>query len=311
MKQKPIIFVIDGNWYLHRSFSTLKTNRPIEEALPYHFVSMVVKDALFVKARHLLVAFDGPKIFRYKVYPLYKHSRNNKKGRDQNDDDQKSKDIYEFLPAIFNLLDKVGIVYYQPRKYEADDVLCAVARQYAFGDRASSDVPAFRFIGGCRDKDANQYVQGPHIRLLDSSAKDKDGQPRPKFLDEAAITDATGLRPDQHADYQTLIGDKGDDIPKIPGFTPVRTKKILQKYGTLRRWYKKSRAARAELAPYLADLVRNRKLVTLVDEALPPGTPEDWVLPRTKVNDPFLTKNYHTYHLFLWPKSKGLFARRS
>lgn len=324
-KKLETLFVVDGNWYLHRAFYTLKTRRPYSEALPYHFLGMIVKDALVLKARYLLVAFDGPKVFRHKVYPLYKVNREadmkvtQREEPDEEDLDEVGegdvqkpsvKDIYDFLPNVFDLLTKVGVAYYQPRRREADDVLCSIARRYSIHSDDPPRVPVVSFVGGCQDKDAYQYVIGPHVRLHDTSAKGADGKPKPKTIDEATVLAKTGLRSDQQVDYQTLIGDGVDGIPKIKGFTPARVKKILKKYGTLRRWYSRDKEAKAELDPLMVDLRRNRKLVTLTEDALPPGEPSDWMVPKKKPKDPYLSKNYHEYHLFLWPKSKGLFARR-
>lgn len=317
-KVQGTILVVDGNWYLHRSIAGLHTNRPVEDALPYHFLSMIVKDALIVHAQHILIAFDGDRVFRHKVYNLYKANRNEKKAKkyaeahdeksdDEEDDRPVIKDLYEYLPHVQRFLEQIGVAYFQPRKYEADDVLRAVATAYGADD---CDGGPYRVVCGTQDKDSYQYVRGTRVVVFDSSAKTKDGKSKRLILDEAAIIKKTGLRPDQQIDYQTMIGDGTDGIPNIPGFTPARTRKILQKWGTIRRWYNKDPKAKAELDPWIANIRRNRILVTLVDDALPPDTPADWKIPKQKSKDKWLTRNYHEYHLFVWPKSKGLFARR-
>ena len=40
------------------------------------------------------------------------------------------------------------------------------------------------------------------------------------------------VSPEQYLCYKCLIGDKGDNIPGVPGVGPVRAKKVLEEYGT-------------------------------------------------------------------------------
>jgi len=299
------LFVVDGNWALHKAASTLHTNRPIEDALPYHLLGIIIKDALALRAPYLCVAFDGPDVFRYKVYPGYKASRKLGKAKrkaettkNSSASDRAVNELYSYLPCIYKLFDELGIVYYQPPTFEADDVLASVAFKYG---------GVHEVLIGTKDKDANQYLM-PHVRLT-YTYRDKDKNTKRVFITHDDVEAKFGLRADQMVDYQTLIGDKGDDVPAIKGFSPARAKKVLTEFGTLSNWYKKSTGdEKAFITSQLENLRRNRKLVHLVTNCPPPNELNEWKIPKIKPTNKWLSRTYHEFHAMCWPKSKGLFG---
>lgn len=298
--KKEILFCVDGNWFLHRAFNTLHTNRPVEEALPWHFLSMICKDALAVKARHLCVAFDGPKVFRYKVYKDYKSARNGTVVENTDADNKEpTGDVYDYLPYIYDLFEKLGITFFQPRIYEADDVLCSVVAAYA---------EKYVIVCGTTDKDSYQYLK-PGVRLYDSSHKNtKTKEREPRYISHEDAERRKGVACSQMVDYQTLIGDPGDSIPSIKGYGPARAKEILDEHGTLNAWFKQSTGdERAFIRSQMENLRRNRKLVQLVTECAPPTDPSEWKIHKVKpkLN---LPRIFHDYHSFCYPKTKGLFG---
>lgn len=301
---KERIFVPDCNWYLHRAFHTLRTNRPIEDALPYHLMQMVCKDALATRSTYLCVAFDGPKIFRYKVYPKYKWERKQRKGGAPVDAENATTEevsLYQYLPHIYRAFQEAGIIIYQPRFGEADDVLCSVANEYGGSQ--------YTVIGGAQDKDAFQWLRPKVAMMYDASFKNAAGENIGRYFTADMAEAKVGVTIKQMIDYQTLIGDKGDSIPPIQGYGPATARKILQKYGSIRNWYKAEPSIRQFLAQEQANLTRNRKLVTLRTDMLPAAHLESWKLPKIKPsNNSMIPKSYHNYHAWLWPKSKGLFG---
>lgn len=300
---KKRIFAVDGNWYLWRAFHSLRTNRPIEVALPLHLLNMVCKDALRVRADYLAVAFDGPKVFRYKVYPKYKWERKHKKGKpiEEGADVENAVDdsLYQYLPHIYTLFADARIITYQPRFGEADDVLCSIANEYAGS--------TYTFIGGAWDKDAFQWLRTKCAMLFDPSFKNKAGDNIGRYFTAEMAEARIGLKVSQLLDYQTLIGDKGDSIPPITGYGPKTAVKILTEYGTIRKWYEQDQSVRQFLIEQQENLKRNRTLVTLRKDMTPPAPLEFWRLPKVKSQNRDLPRNYHDYHAFLWPRSKGLF----
>jgi len=301
MKTKERILAVDGNWVLHRAAFTLKTSRPIGEALAYKFVGMICKDALSVKANYLLVAFDGPDVFRYKVYPQYKESRREGRGAPVDAENaEPALDVYQYLPDVYALLHKLGIIFFQPKTYEADDVLCSVAKFYG---------KDYKVVCDTVDKDAYQYLESRNVCLYDPSAKGKDGKSKPRYIYCEDAEKKKGVSVSQMVDYQTLIGDSGDSIPPIKGIGPARAKAILTKYGSIKNWHKKCKEDLEFITAEADNIRRNRKLVKLCEDVLPPNELQEWKLRKNdKVykGDKFLSRSFHDYLLFLYPRTRGL-----
>jgi len=298
------IFVSDTNWYLYRAMLVAgKSSRPIEQSLPYALLSMICGDALAVGANYVLAAFDGPKVFRHKIYPAYKanrEGRNNDGRTDAENAEQGESDkdrMYACLPYVFELFDKIGLAYYVPKIYEADDVLCSIARKYG---------STYKIACGTQDKDAYQYLSDT-VWLYDSSAKGKDGKKKPKWIRPADAEKIKGVKISQMIAYQTLLGDMGDNVQPIKGMDKRVVKKILTEYGSITRWGRANKANAKFLTIHSERIQLNRKLVTLVDTAIPPGDPKEWKLLKKKPNDRFLSRSFHELHNLLWPKTKGLF----
>jgi hypothetical protein len=119
---KERIFIADGNGYMHRAFATLNSHRPTAVAFPFHLASMICKDATAVKAKHLLVAFDGPDNFRYGVYDGYKSARREKQGIVGGGPASSTTGIYSYLGAIKNYFLHAGIPYYMPEQFYAQSL---------------------------------------------------------------------------------------------------------------------------------------------------------------------------------------------
>lgn len=274
MKTKNKIIGVDGNWVLHRAFNTTPSDiRDPGAAICSKFVSMISKDALAVKATKMLVAFDGARIFRYKIYPDYKGNRVKSDGIGP----------YDYLERLTAFLGECGISYLQDHRYEADDVLCSLA----------ANSPDDLLFVSTRDKDAYQYVT-QNVVLYDSSA------PVPMRTSVGEIKNKMGIPPSLCLDYQTLLGDKIDNIPQL--HTPVATKEGLMAYGSLKNWLANDRVIRKKLKGKGDQLKLNRKLVRLVP------TIEAAVAKKIKWNsEPHMPRAYVGWKDFCNPKSKGLF----
>jgi DNA polymerase-1 len=285
------IFICDGNWYLHRVFFTYKSSRPMEEGLPYNFLALLMKDACAVKATHILVAFDGHEIFRYKVFPEYKANRSEKK-MSGGSDDEPGKDVYACLPNLRQLLVKCGVALTQQKKYEADDVWASAAVQYA--------EQGYEVVGGGKDKDGFQVLR-KGVRMYDSSAK-----PEPKFMTAEKAEKLKGVPIRKMVMYQTLLGDQIDNIPQI--LSPAKAKAVCLEHKSIKAWFESAdKKTREFLRAKQAQLVVNRKLVELkTDLALP----EPQTLKPAKVTLEGMPASWYAHQELCWPKSRGLFGRR-
>lgn len=216
--------------------------------LARRFLSMVCKDALLVKAKEIAVAFDGNAIFRYKLYPEYKGQRSS------------GSNIYDYLQPVIDYLVGAGIHVIHLREYEGDDVLASLAS-------------TGNLTVGTGDKDAYQYlVQG--VQLINPTFK-VNGKPRPKFTTHKDVPKLIGLQASQALDYQTLVGDKIDNVPQL--MTPGKAVKGLTKYGSLKTWLAQDPEFRTLMRKQKAALELNRKLVKLVRNLDVCTKPVRWV----------------------------------
>lgn len=291
--KKRLLF-IDGNWYLHRVWHTLKTGRPVEDVLPRNFLSLILKDACNVKATHVLVAFDGHKVFRYKEYPQYKANRaeKEKKTNEASDADDQGKDLYAYLPDIRKLMERCGITLVQHKLYEADDFWASAAVQYS--------EEGFVVIGGGKDKDGYQVLSDT-VHMYDSSA-----QPEPRWIKVAQAEKSKGVPVSKMVMYQTLLGDKIDNIPQV--LSPAKAKAACLKYRSIKDMATNGTPEEKKLLRVKqATLIVNHKLVKLkTDLALP----DVESLKPSKVALKDMPASWYAHQELCWPRSKGLFGRR-
>lgn len=280
------VFAVDGNWYLHRVFHTAHTH----DNLPQRFLQMICRDALDARCTTLMVAFDGARVFRHKLYSQYKASRKqDKEARLIPDGAVEEGSPYLHLPAVCAYLGLHGVPNVQYDLYEADDVLTSVAHAYP------------GTVIGSRDKDLYQALVTGAV-LFDSSAK-KDGVRAPVVMHAADVERKLGVLIHQTVDYQTLIGDGIDDIPRV--MTPKQAVAGLKLHDNINAWAAADADARKLFKARKAELVLNRKLVRLVTDIPVRCTPIQWAVSAAAKTP----SSYIALRDFCQPKSKGLFRR--
>lgn len=272
---KTRIFGVDGNWYLHRLYYTQFESPDKGRHIAKRFVSIVCKDALAVKANRILVAFDGARVFRYKLYDGYKGTREKSTGEGP----------YDYLGLVIEAFAECGIPVLQISKYEADDVLCSLGVQHA-----SEDIEV---VIGTKDKDANQYVSD-YVSLYDSSAK-----PEPKAFTVEDLLETTGFSPRQYLTHQLLTGDKIDNIPRL--MMPAEVKRNLLKHGSFKAWKEQDKVFAKFVKANAEALKLNQKLVQLVSDIEIDVPKIAWS------TDQKLPAQYLALKAFCNPRSKGLF----
>jgi DNA polymerase-1 len=175
------------------------------------------------------------------------------------------------------LADVFGVRHFAVRGYDGDDVVATLA------ERGLRERRRVVVVG--HDKDFCQLVRNDSGRRLVVW----DG--REEVLDPDGVRRKFGVRPEQMADYQALVGDSSDNVRGVPGVGPRGAELLLGKFGTLDAALESAeREAAAERTPgeasfwvangrYLqamragrADAEKSRELVTLRrDVPLPLG----------------------------------------
>jgi DNA polymerase I len=169
------------------------------------------------KPDYLVCALDLPgEAVRDSIYAEYKSNRA-----------EMPDDLKPQIAVVKELIEAFGIPAIGVPGWEADDVLATLAR---LGQERGIEVNIVT-----SDKDARQLLS-PTVRLY-NVRKDK-------YFDEAALLETWDIRPDQVVDFQSLVGDKIDNVPGIPGVGPKKASALLNQFGTL-----EDVLARADEAP--------------------------------------------------------------
>lgn len=204
---------------------------------------------------HLAVAFDNPiRSFRNALFAGYKT------------EEGVPAELLGQFDAAEEAVRALGATAWSMKDHEADDALATAAARFA------PEVEQVRIL--TPDKDLGQCLEGRRVVQVDRI--------RNKEVDEAALVERRGFRPESVPDWLALVGDDADGIPGLPGFGDKTAAALLGRFVHLEEvpadpaaWPAGVRGAR-ELAATLAarreDALLYRRLATLVRDAPLPGT---------------------------------------
>lgn len=231
------LILVDGNNLLFRSYyatayngNFMKNSKEFPTNALFGFTNMINKIVLEEKPEYMIVAFDKGKTFRHENYKEYKG------GRIETPDELKVQ-----FPVAKQLLEAMGIKYYEIDRYEADDIIGTFAK---FCDEHEE------FIGTIisSDKDLLQLIsEDVDIKLL--KQKDYIRYNKDSFME------AYGIEPKHVIDLKALMGDSSDNIPGVKGIGEKTALKLLHDYKTLDGVY----AHIDELTPKMKEKLVNDK----------------------------------------------------
>jgi DNA polymerase-1 len=210
-----LIMALDGNSLAYRAFYALpedmaNASGQVTNAV-YGFTTMLLTLIRDHKPDGVVVVFDRPEpTFRHDAIPEYKAQR-----------DKAPEVLIQQLGMIRELLDVLGVVWWEKAGFEGDDLIATVAEH---AEQAGSDL-----IVVTGDRDSYQLVRDPHIRVL----YNKRGVSDYALYNEAGILERTGVTPAQYADYAALRGDPSDNLAGIPGVGEKTAAKLINQYGNI------------------------------------------------------------------------------
>lgn len=209
------IILVDGNNLLFRSYyataysgNLMQNSKGFPTNAIYGFVNMINKIINEEEPKYMIVAFDKGKTFRHEQYDFYKQ------GRSETPEELKIQ-----FPIAKDILNAMGIKYYECDNYEADDIIGTFAR---YCDEEED------FIGTIvsSDKDLLQLIS-PDIDMKLLKQKDYIRYNEQTFFEDY------GIPPKQVVDLKALMGDPSDNIPGVKGVGEKTALKLLQQYKTL------------------------------------------------------------------------------
>ncbi len=239
----PRLFLIDSFGFIFRAYHArarsgappMRTSAGLSTEAIFIFHNMVRKLLTSFKPTYLAAIFESSEpTFRSEAFTEYKANRT-----------EMPPDLGEQIPYIRKLLQALQIPILEFPKFEADDVIGALAwRQYP---------KPLEVVIVSSDKDMLQLVND-HVFMLNPMKDDE-------WYDEAKVEEFMGVKASQVADLLALKGDAIDNIPGAPGIGDKGARDIIAKFGSVEAAL--DRAAEVERKMYRESLLNNRKQIEL------------------------------------------------
>lgn len=216
-KNKKVL-LIDGENILHQSFhkfANLRSSDGKPSGAIFGFFKSLNMYLRRFDPDEVTISFDnGHSPYRTCLLPNYKGHRKNISIDYESLQSQK-----KVILKILKLL-RVPYVYdeHKATDYEGDDLLAfLVLKVY------NKDNNKITLISS--DKDFNQLL-GKNIKIFNPRKE--------KIIYDKTCMKEFGYSPEETVDYLSLVGDSSDDIPGVKGMGPVKTRKFLDKYGSIK-----------------------------------------------------------------------------
>lgn len=204
------LVLIDGNSLLNRAFYATpifatKDGRPTNAI--FGFVKLLFKIISDESPEYIIVTFDvHAPTFRHKMYEGYKATRS-----------PMPEALVAQVKPLKSLLEAMNIAMCEKEGLEADDLLGTLSARF--------DVHSYIYTG---DRDSFQLVDDKT-----SVCYTKRGVTDLLRLDIDNFSEVTKLKPQQIIDLKSLMGDKSDNIPGVPGIGEKSARDLLEQFGSL------------------------------------------------------------------------------
>lgn len=203
------VMVIDSHSLIFQVFHAIpEMTSPQGE--PVSAVYGFLRDVMYLievqKPDFLVAAFDMPgPTFRHNLYDNYKVDRS-----------EMPADLVPQIPKIKEVLQALAVPVVGIAGYEADDILATLAKQ--------CDAVEAHCLLVTGDKDCRQLITD-HVAIFNIRKN--------LVYDASHLLEDWGIRPEQVVDFQSLVGDKVDNVPGVPLIGPKIASELLATYGSL------------------------------------------------------------------------------
>lgn len=264
-KNLKTLYLIDGYAQFFRAYHAIRTpmTSPVTKEptnLTFGFVGMLLKLLAGQKAGATLVG-DGPDYLAVAIDV----SGDTQTIRSDIASDYKAQrppppeDLPEQVQRCLCILEAIGVPVLGKERYEADDVIAALARTQA--DKANIRVVS-------KDKDLKQ--------LLHPAGDGKRGAfelydvHKDELITAESLQEEFAVTPAQWRDVLALAGDTVDNIKGVEGVGPKTAAKLIAEYGSLEELLAnadKVKGKRGEKLRAAGDVLKTSlELVTLIDD---------------------------------------------
>ncbi|GMU60761.1 MAG: DNA polymerase I [Myxococcaceae bacterium] len=201
--------LVDASGFIFRAYHALPpltTSKGVPTHAVLGFARMLLKLLRERQPTHLALCFDkDSRKGRLAIDPQYKANR-----------EAPPADLVSQFSLIRKVADVLNLPIIEVEGWEADDVIATLV------DRARAKGFQAEIVSS--DKDLLQLL-ADDVRLFDP-VKDKP-------ITEADALEKYGVTAAQLRDYQALVGDPIDNIPKVPGIGPKTAAELLKQFGSV------------------------------------------------------------------------------
>jgi DNA polymerase-1 len=239
---KNAVLLIDGHYFLYRSFAVPFKFYSKEKRVPLHvvttFLKLLRRSVEIVeqidKLQYICVVFDSQRNNeRKKVDDKYKSNRTT--------DYSNVKDSpFTHYPYVLKLLKHLEVQYIEEEYYEADDHIATLVSKFSDSKVyiSSNDTDYFQLINS-------------RIKIIKLMSKNEY-----LICDSKYLKDKYGITPKHYVLWKSLVGDKADSIAGVPGIGEKRATQIVN--GTY-----KTQTTRKIYSIHKDLIQKNIKLITL------------------------------------------------
>ncbi|TVR67824.1 MAG: DNA polymerase I [Spirochaetaceae bacterium] len=246
------LFLLDGYSLIYRSYfafvrNPMRNPRGENSSAVFGFVRTLISIFREYEPHRFAVVMDSREpTFRHEKFPEYKANR-----------EAAPEDLHAQVPVIEQILSSLGIPIVQAERYEADDLIAALAQ------RCRTEGMPCRIISG--DKDLLQLVHDP-VHIL------RPGKSGLEELDRDGVYRDWQVWPEQILDYLALTGDSSDNVPGVKGIGAKTAAELLSQFETLQGIYDNleripSRSRREKLEAGRESAWLSRDLIQLAYDA--------------------------------------------
>jgi 5'-3' exonuclease len=179
----------------------------------YDYIRTIESLAKSYKAGTIIVCADGGSSYRKEIFPEYKANRK-ERFADQTEQEAKEFEMFmaEFQDTLTLIKEKHPVFHF--RGVEADDIAAYITQ--------SIDYDECWLISS--DKDWDLLISDKVSRFSTVTRKETTVHNWDEHYD---------FEIEDYITFKCLTGDKGDNVPGVPGVGPKRAVQLMEQYGTV------------------------------------------------------------------------------
>ena len=179
----------------------------------YDYIRTIESLAKSYKAGTIIVCADGGSSYRKEIFPEYKANRK-ERFADQTEQEAKEFEMFmaEFQDTLTLIKEKYPVFHF--RGVEADDIAAYITQRIDYDEcwLISSD------------KDWDLLISDKVSRFSTVTRKETTVHNWDEHYD---------FEIEDYITFKCLTGDKGDNVPGVPGVGPKRAVQLMEQYGTV------------------------------------------------------------------------------